>query len=77
LAQGELIIRRCRNIGRGTGTLLSPNDRKLGDLYNDVAVLTMYKVIADKGWTEEIWIPNIKLPGGNIYYYNVSECIHK
>lgn len=73
LAQGELIVRRGRNIGKGTGTLLSPNDRKLGDLYKDIAVLTMYKVIADKGWTDEIWIPNIKLPGGNIYYYNVAE----
>lgn len=77
LAQGELIIRRGRNIGRGTGTLLSPNDRKLGDLYKDVAVLTMYKVVADKGWTDEVWIPNIKLPGGNIYYYNVVERTQK
>lgn len=77
LAQGELIIRRERNIGRGTGTLLSPNDRKLGDLYKDVAVLTMYRVVADKGWTSEVWIPNIKLPGDNIYYYNVIESIPK
>jgi hypothetical protein len=74
LAQGELIIRRERKIGKGTGTLLSPNDRNLGDLYKDVAVLTMYKVIADKGWTDEVWIPNIKLPGDNIYYYNVTGC---
>lgn len=77
LAQGELIIRRGRNIGKGTGTLLSPNDRKLGDSYKDVSVLTMYKVVADKGWTDEIWIPNIKLPGENIYYYNVVENIQK
>lgn len=73
LAQGELIIRRGRNIGKGTGTLLSPNDRKLGEVYKDVVVLTMYKVVADKGWMEEIWIPNIKLPDDNIYYYNVVE----
>lgn len=77
LAQGELIIRRGRNIGKGTGTLLSPNDRKLGDLYKEVAVLTMYKVVADKGWKEEIWIPNIKLPGGNIYYYSVANHVQK
>ncbi len=77
LEQGELIIRRGRNIGRGTGTLLSPNDRKLGDLYKDVAVLTMYKVVANKGWKDEVWIPNIKLPGGNIYYYNVNEYTKK
>jgi hypothetical protein len=71
-AQGELIIRRDRKIGKGTGTLLSPNDRKLGDLYKDVTVLTMYKVVADKGWKDEVWIPNIKLPGNDIYYYSVN-----
>ena len=29
-AQGKLIVRRNRDIAKGTGTLLSPNDRKLG-----------------------------------------------
>lgn len=69
LSQGTLIIRRNRDIGRGTGTLLSPNDRVLGDVINDRVVLTLYKVTGTKGWNgEQIWIPNIKLPGSDIYY---------
>jgi hypothetical protein len=69
LAQGRLIVRRNRDIARGTGTLLSPNDRKLGDEYTNEVVVTMYKVTGIKGWNgEEIWIPNIKLPGNIIYY---------
>ncbi|MDF2612556.1 MAG: restriction endonuclease [Clostridia bacterium] len=71
LAQGRLIVRRNRDIAKGTGTLLSPNDRKLGDTYPNEVVLTMYKVTGNKGWDgKKIWIPNIKLPG-NIIYYNV------
>lgn len=73
LAQGKLIVRRERNIAKGTGTLLSPNDRKLGDDYSNEVVLTMYQVTGDKGWDgKKLWIPNIKLPN-DIVYYNVSE----
>ncbi len=69
LAQGKLIVRRNRDIGKGTGTLLSPNDRKLGDGIDDEVVLTMYKVTGNKGWNgEKLWIPNIKLPGDVAYY---------
>lgn len=69
--QGKLIIRRNRDIGKGTGTLLSQTDRQLGDKYIDKAVLTMYKITGnqEKGWDgTKIWIPNIKLPGECIYY---------
>lgn len=69
--QGKLIIRRNRDIGKGTGTLLSQTDRQLGDKYIDKAVLTMYKITGnqEKGWNgTKIWIPNIKLPGECIYY---------
>ena len=69
LEQGRLIVRRNRDIGKGTGTLLSPNDRKLGDEYKNEVVLTMYKVTGNKGWEgKQIWIPNIKLPGDQVYY---------
>jgi len=69
LAQGRLIVRRNRDIAKGTGTLLSPNDRNLGEQYPDEIVLTMYKVTGNKGWNgEQLWIPNIKLPEGIIYY---------
>ncbi|AOY74722.1 Z1 domain-containing protein [Clostridium formicaceticum] len=71
LAQGRLIVRRERDIAKGTGTLLSPNDRRLGDTYDNEVVLTMYKVTGKKGWDgKQLWIPNIKLPG-DIFYYNV------
>ena len=70
-AQGKLIFRRNRDIGKGTGTLLSPTDRRLGDEHPDDLVLTMYKITGnkDKGWDgTQIWIPNIKLPGDCAYY---------
>lgn len=71
IEQGKLIVRRNRDIGKGTGTLLSPTDRKLGDDFTEQVVLTMYKITgnADKGWNgEQLWIPNIKLPGDYAYY---------
>ena len=69
LAQARLIVRRNRDIAKGTGTLLSENDRKLGETFSDITVLTMYKVTGTKGWNgEQLWIPNIKLPNDDIYY---------
>lgn len=69
IAQGKLIVRRERDISKGTGTLLSPNDRALGESFPDDVVLTMYKVTGNKGWNgHKIWIPNIKLPGECVYY---------
>ena len=68
-SQGKLIVRRNRDIARGTGTLLSPNDRKIGELYREEVVFTIYKVTGNKGWNgQKIWIPNIKLPGECVYY---------
>lgn len=69
LSQAQLIVRRNRDIAEGTGTLLSENDRQLGDSFNDITVLTMYKVTGRKGWDgKQIWIPNIKLPDDKVYY---------
>ena len=67
--QARLIVRRGRDIAKGTGTMLSPNDRRLGDNYPEELVLTLYKVTGNKGWDgQQLWIPNIKLPGDNVYY---------
>lgn len=69
--QAKLIVRRNRDIGKGTGTLLSPTDRRLGDEYPEEVVLTVYKIIGNtaKGWDgSQLWIPNIKLPGDYVYY---------
>ena len=72
-AQGILIVRRNRDVAKGTGALLSPNDWSLGGSFTDRVVLTMYKVTGRKGWDgKELWIPNIKLPS-NIVYYDVKD----
>ncbi|MGV8905918.1 MAG: Z1 domain-containing protein [Acetobacterium sp.] len=69
LTQGVIIIRRDRDIAKGTGTLLSPNDRLLGNRFRDQIVLTLYKVTGVKGWCgKKLWIPNIKFPDGMVYY---------
>lgn len=70
----KLIVRLDRDISKNTGTLLSPNDRLLGDSFNKDIVLTMYRVIGtnDKGWNgQPLWIPNIKFPE-NCYFYDVD-----
>ena len=68
-AQGILIVRRNRNIARGTGALLSPNDWQLGRSFSDKVVLTIYQVTGTKGWGgKQLWIPNIKLPDNTMYY---------
>lgn len=67
--QGVLIVRRNRDIAQGTGALLSPNDWQLGGSFPRKVVLTMYQVTGSKGWGgKQLWIPNIKLPQGAVYY---------
>ncbi|HNX82246.1 MAG TPA: Z1 domain-containing protein [Candidatus Omnitrophota bacterium] len=66
-----LIIRRDRSIGKGTGTLLSPDDRALGESIKNYTVLTLYRAEGEKekGWEGlPLWIPNIKLPAGKNFY---------
>lgn len=74
IRQARLIVRRNRDISHGTGTLLSPNDRLLGDSFADDLVITLYKITGtrEKGWNgNQIWIPNIKLPGTYAYYSSI------
>ena len=62
-------MRRGRDVAKGTGALLSPNDWRLGGSFTDQVVLTMYKVTGRKGWNgRELWVPNIKLPSNTVYY---------
>jgi hypothetical protein len=68
---GKLIVRRNRDIKRGTGTLLSPDDRRLGTDIENLPVLTIYRLtgLTEKGWNgEPFWIPNIKLPSGKVFH---------
>lgn len=70
-----LIIRKGRDIGKGTGTLLSPTDRKIGDNLKNWVVLTLYKVNGStrKGWDgNPFYIPNIKLPYGVCIYDTID-----
>lgn len=72
MEQGVLIVRRGRAVTQGTGSLLSPNDRMLGDSFTGKVVLTMYEIEGSHGWKKDrIWVPNIKLPNF-INYYNVQ-----
>lgn len=68
-AQGVLIVRRNRNVAKGTGALLSPNDWQIGASITDKVVLTMYQMTGEKGWNgKQLWVPNIKFPDGIVYY---------
>lgn len=72
--QGILIVRRERDVAQGTGALISPNDWKLGGQFIDKPVLTMYQVTGNKGWKgKKMWVPNIKLPHGTMYYDVLEE----
>lgn len=67
-----LIVRRNRSIAAGTGTLLSPNDRKLGSSFTKDSVVILYRLNGEvtKGWRgSPFWIPNVKLPGRRVIYY--------
>ncbi|MFA9397942.1 MAG: Z1 domain-containing protein [Clostridiaceae bacterium] len=67
--QGVLIVRRERNVAKGTGALLSPNDWQIGASISDKVVLTMYQMTGEKGWNgRKVWVPNIKFPDGIVYY---------
>ena len=71
--QGVLIVRRNRDVAQGTGALLSSNDWQLGARFSSQVVLTMYQVTGRKGWRgKQLWVPNIKLPDG-VIYYDISE----
>ncbi len=70
-----LIIRTERSIQKETGSLLSPDDRALGDSNPDKLVLTMYRLKGEieKGWNGvPLWVPNIKLPNGNVFWKNID-----
>lgn len=67
----KLIVRINRDIAKNTGTLLSPNDRKLSDSFKNEVILTMYRIIGskEKGWDgKPLWIPNIKFPNDCCFY---------
>ncbi len=71
----RIIVRTDRNVGKGTGTLLSPDDRALGNTYSDKVVLTLYRLRGEvgKGWNgKPLWVPNIKFADGACFYLSTS-----
>ena len=67
----KLIVRIDRDITKNTGTLLSPNDRKLSDSFKNEIVLTMYRMrggIAKGCSGKPLWIPNIKFLNDCCFY---------
>ena len=68
-ASAVLIVRRDRDVAKGTGALLSPNDWKLGESFPDRVVLTLYRVTGTKGWGGmPLWVPNVRLPENRVFF---------
>lgn len=66
-----LLVKNNRKISKGTGTMLSPNDRKIGDTKSNDIILTIYQVIGDidSNWNgNSFWLPNIKFPKNMIFW---------
>jgi len=77
VCQGILVVRRGRNVSKGTGALLSSNDWSLSNSFPSSLVLTMYQMTGEKGWGgKPVWVPNIKLPD-NVVYYDVDDDIQE
>ena len=67
-----LAVRRRRDISANTGTLLSPDDRRLSGRFQHDVVLILYRLTGDrsKGWDgSPFWVPNVKLPGNRVIYF--------
>lgn len=70
-----VLIRTNRDIGKGTGTMLSPDDRKLGKTFDDDLLLTLYQVNGslEKKWQgNPFWLPNIKFPK-DLVFWDIDE----
>lgn len=66
-----LIIRKNRDIGKGTGTMLSQDDREIAAAIHDKLVVTLYRNNGnvEKGWSgQPFWMANVKLPVGMNFY---------
>ncbi|EMU0390578.1 DEAD/DEAH box helicase [Neisseria gonorrhoeae] len=70
-----VLIKTGRKLSRATGTMLSEDDRKLGETYPNDLFLTLYQVVGnkDKGWQgKDFWLPNIKLPHNGLVYQSAK-----
>lgn len=70
-----VLIKTGRKLSRATGTMLSEDDRKLGEKYPNDLFLTLYQIVGnkDKGWQgKDFWLPNIKLPHNGLVYQSAK-----
>lgn len=70
-----VLVKEGRRLSKATGTMLSEDDRRLGEKYPGDLVLTLYQVVGDKqkGWQgQDFWLPNIKLPHKGMIYWSVK-----
>ncbi|HFB2905673.1 TPA: Z1 domain-containing protein [Neisseria gonorrhoeae] len=70
-----VLIKTGRKLSRATGTMLSEDDRKLGEKYPNDLFPTLYQVVGnkDKGWQgKDFWLPNIKLPHNGLVYQSAK-----
>ena len=73
--QGLVMIRRNRNVSLGTGTLLSPNDRKRSLSSPEQPVLVLYRLTGTRETGGEgfpFWVPNVNLPAPYVYNFLVE-----
>lgn len=70
LENAKLLVSTGRSITKGKGTMLSEKDRLAIDKYNSDIALIMYRMVNEPelGWGGSIWMPNIKLPEGFVFY---------
>lgn len=69
-----VLIKEKRKLAKGTGTMLSEDDRRLSNKYPNDLFLVLYKVVGDvrKGWCgNDFWLPNIKLPHNGTIYWSI------
>ncbi|MDR1895871.1 MAG: hypothetical protein LBR10_03675 [Prevotellaceae bacterium] len=71
IKNAKIMVSTGRKITKGTGTMLSSADREMVDRYTDDIILVMYRLTGSKElkWDgNPLWMPNIKLPNGFIFY---------
>jgi len=71
IKQAKIMVSTGRKITKDTGTMLSSADRETVDKYINDIVLVMYQLTGEKElkWSgSPLWMPNIKLPDGFIFY---------
>ena len=76
ISKAKLFVSVGREISRGTGTMISEQDRDAIKHYTNEIALIMYRLTGskEKGWSgQPLWMPNIKLPENVKVVFSQSE----